>query len=149
MRAVLQRVLEACVRIDGNEIGRIERGILVFLGVGKKDRLEDACHLAEKVVHLRIFPDLNDKMNHSVVDVGGGILVVSQFTLWGDCRKGRRPSYIDAAPPDEARRLYQIFVDQLRRFSVPVETGAFKETMQVYLVNDGPVTLLLDTEKTF
>jgi D-aminoacyl-tRNA deacylase len=149
MRAVLQRVLEASVWITGKEVGRIEGGILVFLGVGKADKPEDARYLAEKVVHLRMFADVNDKMNLSVVDVGGGILVVSQFTLWGDCRKGRRPSYINAAPPDEAHRLYQIFVDQLRRFSVPVETGEFKEMMQVHLVNDGPVTLLLDTEKTF
>jgi len=149
MRAVLQRVLEAYVSINDIEVGRIGKGIVVFLGVGKKDQLEDARSLAEKIVHLRIFSDQNDKMNHSVLQVGGAILVVSQFTLWGDCRKGRRPSYIDAAPPEHARPLYEIFIDQLRRLSISVATGEFQEMMHVHLVNDGPVTLLLDSEKRF
>jgi len=149
MRAVLQRVLEAYVSINDIEVGRIGKGIVVFLGVGKKDQLEDARSLAEKIVHLRIFSDQNDKMNHSVLQVGGDILVVSQFTLWGDCRKGRRPSYIDAAPPEHARPLYEIFIDQLRRLSISVATGEFQEMMHVHLVNDGPVTLLLDSEKRF
>lgn len=149
MRAVLQRVLEAYVRINDIEVGKIDKGIVAFLGVGRKDEPEDARSLAEKIVHLRIFPDQNDKMNHSVLQVGGSILVVSQFTLWGDCRKGRRPSYIDAAPPELARPLYEIFIDQLRQLSVPVATGEFQEMMQVHLVNDGPVTLLLDSEKKF
>lgn len=149
MRAVLQRVVEACVRINDNEVGRIGKGIVVFLGIGKNDRPEDARFLAEKIVHLRVFPDQNDKMNHSVLQVDGSILVVSQFTLWGDCRKGRRPSYIDAASPEHARPLYEIFIDRLRQLSVPLATGEFRAMMHVHLINDGPVTLLLDSEKKF
>ncbi|MDY0041887.1 MAG: D-aminoacyl-tRNA deacylase [Desulforhabdus sp.] len=149
MRAVVQRVVEAYVRIDDIEVGRIGKGIVVFLGVGREDRPEDARSLADKIVHLRIFPDQNDKMNRSVSEVNGGVLAVSQFTLWGDCRKGRRPSYIDAAPPEQARPLYEAFIDQLHRFSLPVATGEFQAMMQVHLINDGPVTLLLDTEKRF
>lgn len=149
MRAVLQRVKEAHVQIAGQEIGRIGKGILVLLGIGKDDLPEDCGHLADKIVHLRIFPDRHDKMNHSVLEIGGGILVVSQFTLWGDCRKGRRPSYTDAAPPAQARLLYEHFIGRLQQFSVPVATGRFQEMMEVHLVNDGPVTLLLDSRKQF
>lgn len=149
MRAVLQRVAEASVQIDGREVGRIGRGILVLLGIGRDDLPEDAGQLAEKIVHLRIFPDQDDKMNHSVLEVGGGILVVSQFTLWGDCRKGRRPSYTDAAPPEQARTLYEHFIEQLKRFAIPVATGRFQEMMRVHLINDGPVTLMLDSRKHF
>lgn len=149
MRAVVQRVLEASVLIDGEIVGKIGRGVLVFVGVGHEDTLEDVHTLAGKVVHLRIFPDILDKMNLSVMDVGGGILVISQFTLFGDCRKGRRPSYACAAPPEQAKSLYQAFVDELRQSTRSVETGQFQEMMQVHLINDGPVTLLIDSRKTF
>ncbi len=149
MRAVVQRVLEASVSIREKTTGRIGRGILIFLGVGQEDTLEDARTLAEKVVNLRIFPDADDKMNLSVLDVEGGVLVISQFTLFGDCRKGRRPSYASAAAPEQAKILYQAFVDEVRQYTLSVETGQFQEMMQVHLINDGPVTLLIDSKKTF
>jgi D-tyrosyl-tRNA(Tyr) deacylase len=149
MRAVVQRVSEAHVEVDGREVGRIGRGLLVLLGVGQEDGLEDVRHLAEKIVHLRIFPDSAGKMSHSVQDVGGGVLVVSQFTLYGDCRKGRRPSYAGAAPPQRAVELYEAFVEEVRARAIPVATGRFQEMMLVHLVNDGPVTLLLDSHKQF
>lgn len=150
MRAVVQRVTEAFVEVDPHgEVGRIGRGLLVLLGVGTRDTEEDVKLLAEKVAHLRIFPDEADKMNLSVLDAGGGVLVVSQFTLHGDCRKGRRPSFVGAAPPEKARELYERFVEEMRRHTPRVATGLFQELMRVHLVNDGPVTLLLDTEKTF
>lgn len=149
MRAVVQRVVEASVSVDGKETGRIGKGVLVFLGVAPDDEPGDIRYLSEKIVNLRIFPDVSDKMNLSVLDVGGGVLVISQFTLFGDCRKGRRPSYAGAGPPDLARRLYEEFVDEVRKYAVPVATGVFQEMMQVHLVNDGPVTLLLDSRKAF
>lgn len=149
MRAVVQRVVEASVRVDDEEVGKIERGILVFLGVGPEDGEEDVRYMADKVVHLRIFSDEHDKMNLSVLDAGGGILVISQFTLFGDCRKGRRPSYAGAAPPGQARMLYEAFVGELHRYMANVQTGRFQEFMQVRLINDGPVTLLLDSRKKF
>jgi D-tyrosyl-tRNA(Tyr) deacylase len=149
MRSVVQRVSEAFVVVNEEEVGRIGRGILVFVGVGPDDTDEDVHHLADKVVHLRIFPDEQDKMNLSVLDVAGSILAISQFTLLGDCRKGRRPSYAGAAPPDLARALYEALVEELRRYSLPVATGKFQENMQVHLINDGPVTLLLDSRKSF
>jgi D-tyrosyl-tRNA(Tyr) deacylase len=149
VRAVVQRVLEASVHISGEVVGRIGRGILVFIGIGCEDTSEDVLSLAEKVLHLRIFPDAFDKMNLSVLDITGEILVISQFTLLGDCRKGRRPSYISAAPPEHAGSLYQAFVDAVRQSGRRVETGRFQETMQVHLINDGPVTLLLDSRKAF
>lgn len=150
MRAVVQRVLEASVAIEnGRQTGRIDQGLLVFLGVGREDHMDDVRYLADKIVHLRIFSDAQEKMNRSVLDIGGGILVVSQFTLWGDCRKGRRPSYISAAPPEQALELYKAFVAELGKFAIPVATGKFQEAMRVELVNDGPVTLLIDSRKTF
>ncbi len=149
MRAVIQRVLEASVTIEGKPVAQIGRGMLVLLGVGTQDSAEDACYLAEKTVRLRIFPDSADKMNLSVQDVDGEVLVVSQFTLYGDCRKGRRPSYVAAATPDSAKALYEAYVSELSRFTSRVATGRFQEMMQVFLVNDGPVTLLLDSKKAF
>ena len=149
VRAVVQRVLEASVSIREKTTGQIGKGILIFVGVGQEDNLEDAHTLAEKIVHLRIFPDADDKMNRSVLDVEGGILVISQFTLLGDCRKGRRPSYASAAPPEQAKALYEAFVEEVRHYTASVETGQFQEMMQVHLVNDGPVTLLMDSRKIF
>ena len=149
MRAVIQRVMEACVKTEGVEIARIGRGMLVLLGIGSEDSVDDARYLAEKTVYLRIFPDHADKMNLSVLDMEGEILVVSQFTLYGDCRKGRRPSYAPAARPDIARPLYESYVKELLEFTPKVSTGRFQEMMEVFLVNDGPVTLLLDSGKNF
>jgi D-aminoacyl-tRNA deacylase len=149
MRAVVQRVTEAAVRVGEAEVGRIGKGLVVFLGVGQEDDTGDVEILAEKVVHLRIFPDAADKMNLSVLECTGGVLVVSQFTLWGDCRKGRRPSFAGAAPPDTAKSLYDAFVQRVHSYGVSVQTGRFQEMMMVNLVNDGPVTLLLDSRKLF
>lgn len=149
MRAVVQRVSEASVEVNGKKTAQIGRGLLIFLGVDQEDSSEDARFLADKVVHLRIFPDDQDRMNLSVLDKGGEILVVSQFTLLGDCRKGRRPSYIAAAPPEKALALYETFVETLREYGPEVATGRFQETMHVHLINDGPVTLLLDSKKSF
>lgn len=150
MRAVVQRVLEAFVCLDGGEeAGRIGPGLLVFVGVGPRDTPTDVRALAEKVAHLRVFPDQQEKMNRSLLDTGGGVLIVSQFTLWGDCRKGRRPSYAGAARPEDARALYEAFIERMKTYPVRVASGRFQETMRVHLVNDGPVTLLLDTEKQF
>jgi D-aminoacyl-tRNA deacylase len=149
VRGVVQRALEAAVRVSGGEVGRIGPGLLVFIGVGTRDSLEDARILADKVAHLRVFSDEQDKMNRSVIEIGGGVLVVSQFTLWGDCRKGRRPSYVGAARPEDARALYDAFIDRMQTYPIQVSSGQFQENMQVHLINDGPVTLLLDTEKLF
>ncbi|NLI81114.1 MAG: D-tyrosyl-tRNA(Tyr) deacylase [Deltaproteobacteria bacterium] len=150
MRAVVQRVLKAAVQLGGGEtVGEIGRGILLFLGVGQDDSREDVGYLAEKVVHLRIFPDDEGKMNLSLLDVGGAILVVSQFTLLGDCRKGRRPSYAGAAAPEKALQLYEAFLKELKSTVPTVASGRFQEMMHVQLVNDGPVTLLLDSRKQF
>ena len=149
MRAVVQRVSKASVLVAGEEVGRIDHGILILLGVGQKDGPEDAKYLAEKVVHLRIFADEQGKMNRSLLDVGGGLLAVSQFTLWGDCRKGRRPSFVAAAEPAKAEELYEAFIDHARGLGVTVATGRFQEMMEVSMVNDGPVTLLLDSKKEF
>ena len=145
MRAVIQLVREASVTVDGEIIGSIGKGLLILLGVHQEDSEQDVAFLAEKSVNLRIFADDNNKMNRSVLDIGGEILVVSQFTLLGDCRKGRRPSYSSAAPPDKADRLYRLFVDEIRRLGVPAATGKFQAMMEVRLLNDGPVTLLLDS----
>lgn len=145
MRAVLQRVSRAKVTVDGEVTGEIGQGILVLVGVGAGDTDADAAYLVEKTVNLRIFSDDEGKMNRSVLDVSGGLLVVSQFTLYADTRKGRRPSYIGAASPDEANRLYEVFVAEARKHLATVETGRFQAMMDVELVNDGPVTILLDT----
>ena len=149
MRAVLQRVTRASVEVEGRVVGRIGVGWLVLLGVAKGDSDEDADRLAEKVAGLRAFEDEAGKMNLAVADVSGSVLVVSQFTLLGDCRGGRRPSFIDAAEPGEAERLYLRFADRIRGLGLAVETGTFRADMKVELLNDGPVTLLLDSRKAF
>jgi D-tyrosyl-tRNA(Tyr) deacylase len=149
VRAVVQRASEASVRVDGDVVGRIGPGLVVLLGVGRDDADRDAEILADKVLNLRVFPDEEGQMNRSVLDVGGGLLVISQFTLMGDARKGRRPSYIEAAAPDEANRLYQHFVGRLRPSGLEVATGVFRAMMDVALVNEGPVTILLDSRKLF
>jgi len=145
MRAVLQRAAEARVVVGDETVAVIGRGLVVLLGVGEGDTESDAHWLADKIAGLRIFDDAEGKLNLSVAEVGGSVLVVSQFTLYGDCRKGRRPSFTGAARPEEADRLYQVFVARLREQGLPVATGIFRERMQVALVNDGPVTLWLDT----
>lgn len=147
MRAVVQRVKEAGVKVAGETVGSIGHGILAFLGVGRNDAPQDAAILADKIVHLRIFDDEKGRMNLSLLETRGEILVVSQFTLYGDCRKGRRPSYSLAAPPAEAENLYKRFIQELSAKNITVATGTFQALMEVSLVNDGPVTLLLDTEK--
>ena len=149
MRAVVQRVHEASVTVDGQVVGRIGKGLLVLLGVGENDAERDARFLADKIAGLRCFADADSKFHRSVEDVGGGILAISQFTLFGDCRKGRRPSFTEAAQPEYAIPLYEAFVAALRERGLPVETGEFGAHMDVYLVNDGPVTLLLDSNKAF
>ena len=149
MRAVVQRVSRATVRVDSKTVGEIEKGLVVLLGIRSGDTREAADYLAEKVAHLRVFPDAEDKMNLSVLEVGGAVLAVSQFTLFGDVRRGRRPSYIDAAAPEEAEPLYEYFLAALRRHGLRVESGVFRAMMEVELVNDGPVTILLDSERVF
>jgi D-tyrosyl-tRNA(Tyr) deacylase len=149
MRAVLQRVKRASVEVEGAVVGQIGPGWLVLLGVAKGDTDDEAIKLAEKILGLRAFADANDKMNLSVTEAGGGILVVSQFTLLADCRGGRRPSFTDAAEPSEAERLYLYFVDRVRSSGIVTQTGTFRAMMNVELVNDGPVTFLLDSRKTF
>jgi D-tyrosyl-tRNA(Tyr) deacylase len=149
MRAVVQRVSRAKVTVDGQITGEIGPGLLVLLGVGADDSPGDADYLAGKIVGLRIFEDSGGKINLSVVDSGGAILVVSQFTLYGDVRRGKRPSFDAAAPPQSARQLYQYFVEKIRAAGIRCETGRFQEMMQVELVNEGPVTILLDSKKEF
>ena len=149
MRAVVQRVSRASVCVDGAVTGAVSRGLLVLLGVGDGDVEADAAYLADKIAGLRIFEDEAGKMNRSVEDIGGGVLVVSQFTLFGDVRRGRRPSFDQAAPPTEANRLYEVFCELLRKKGLAVETGVFQAMMDVELVNQGPVTILLDSTKTF
>lgn len=149
MRAVVQRVSEADVTVDNEIVGRAGQGLLVLLGVGKGDTEKDAKYLAEKIVNLRIFEDDAQKMNLSLLDIKGDVLAVSQFTLYGDVRKGRRPGFDQAAPPDEANRLYEEFVAACKALGAPVQTGVFQADMKVSLVNDGPVTILLDSEKLF
>lgn len=149
MRAVLQRVSRASVTVDGTVVGEVGQGLLVLLGVGHGDTAADADYLADKIAHLRIFEDDAGKMNRSLLEVGGAALVISQFTLYGDARKGRRPSFTDAAPPGEANRLYDYFCIQLAAAGLPVARGIFQAMMSVALVNEGPVTLLLDSKKQF
>jgi D-tyrosyl-tRNA(Tyr) deacylase len=145
MRAVIQRVKESSVKVDNETIGRIGQGLLVLLGVAKGDIPSDADYLANKIVNLRIFEDDDAKMNQSLLSIGGKMLVVSQFTLLGDCRKGRRPSFVAAAGPQKALELYENFVQQVRRLGISVETGRFQAMMEVALINDGPVTLVLES----
>lgn len=149
MRAVVQRVLRAKVSVDGKITGEIGRGMLVFLGVGADDGEPDADYLAGKIVGLRIFDDEQGKMNVSAAQAALGVLVVSQFTLYGDVRRGKRPSFDAAAPPEKARALYEYFVERIRHAGLACETGQFQASMQVELVNDGPVTILLDSTKAF
>lgn len=149
MRACIQRVTSAAVVVEGETVGKIGRGLLVLLGVGDKSCDEDAKYLVEKIINLRIFADDQGKMNRSLQDVAGSLLVVSQFTLYGDTRKGRRPSFVKAAGADEGKRLYELFCTLAAEQGVPVETGIFQADMQVSLVNDGPVTLLLSADKSF
>ena len=149
MRGVIQRVSRAKVTVNGEPTGEIGNGILVLLGVSKNDSEKEALDLLEKTLNLRIFEDAEGKMNLSLLDIAGDLLVVSQFTLYGDARKGRRPSFIEAAAPDEANRLYEFFVAEARRQIGRVETGRFQAMMDVILVNDGPVTILLDSSKNF
>lgn len=151
MRAVVQRASRAEVRVGGAVVGHIGKGLVVLLGVAREDSHETGRYLAEKIVNLRVFDDADGRMNRSLLDLGAeaAILCVSQFTLYGDCRKGRRPSYDRAAPPEKARSLYERFLDDLRSFGVRVEAGQFQAMMDVDLVNDGPVTLLLDSDKSY
>ena len=150
MRAVVQRVTRACVRVDGRVVGDIGLGLCVLVGAGRDDTTADVAYAVDKVVNLRIFPDDDGKMNRSVLDVAGGVLAVSQFTLYGDARKGRRPAFVSALEPDAAQKLYETFVDGVRAAGVDrVGTGVFGAMMEVDLVNDGPVTILLDSKKLF
>lgn len=149
MRACVQRVSEARVTVGGELCGQIGRGLLVLVGVAAGDTSEDARQMADKLVGLRVFDDAEGKMNLSLTDVGGAMLVVSQFTLLGDCRKGRRPSFVAAAPPEQGEALYEALVAEVRRLGIAVETGRFRQHMQVSLSNDGPVTLLLDSRREF
>jgi len=149
MRAVVQRVTEARVEVAGKRVGEIGAGLLVLLGVARDDTRDDADYLADKTVNLRVFDDDEGKMNRSLLESGGAVLVVSQFTLYGDVRRGRRPSYSDAAEPEKANQLYEYFVERVRSAAVKVETGIFQAMMQVSLTNDGPVTILLDSRKAF
>ena len=149
MRAVVQRVSRASVKVEGNLTGEIAGGLLVLLGVARDDAESDADYLADKIAGLRIFEDSAGKMNLSVLEAGGAVLAVSQFTLFGDVRRGKRPSFDQAARPEQARALYEYFVGRIRALGLPCETGRFQEMMQVELVNAGPVTILLDSKKLF
>ncbi|CEN92064.1 D-tyrosyl-tRNA(Tyr) deacylase [[Clostridium] sordellii] len=149
MRAVVQRVASSKVIVDESTVGEINKGLLILLGVTHEDTSKDVDYLLDKIVNLRIFEDENDKMNLSLKDVNGELLVVSQFTLYGDCRKGRRPNFTNAAKPDLATSLYEEFIDKAKKEGIKVGTGKFGAHMMVDLVNDGPVTILIDSEKTF
>lgn len=149
MRAVVQRVKEARVEVSGVSVASIERGFLVYLGVHHADEDADATYICEKIVGLRVFEDEAGKMNLSIGESGGSLLLVSQFTLYGDCRKGRRPSFSEAAPPEKANALYERVIQLCRKRGVEVQTGVFREMMEVYSINDGPVTLMLDSARTF
>lgn len=147
MRAVIQRVLRATVRVDDKVVGAIGQGFAVLLGVRKEDTRQDADYLVEKVINLRVFPDSTDKMNRSILDIAGSLLVVSQFTVYGSAARGRRPSFDRAAGPEQARELYEYFIESARTRGIPVESGVFQAHMEVELVNYGPVTILCDSEK--
>jgi len=149
VRAVVQRVSNSSVTVDQNVVGKIDKGIMVLLGVNDDDNSKDVEYLVDKIVNLRIFEDENEKMNLSLLDIKGDLLVVSQFTLYGDCRKGRRPNFIDAAKPDIAIPLYEEFIDKAKKYGIKVETGKFGAHMNVDIMNDGPVTLLIDSKKNF
>ncbi|RKU10232.1 D-tyrosyl-tRNA(Tyr) deacylase [Candidatus Poribacteria bacterium] len=149
MRAVIQRVKSASVTVEGEVVSEIQVGLLVFLGVAQEDTPADVEYMASKIANLRIFEDDEGRMNLSILDIGGEALVVSQFTLYGDCRKGRRPSFIHAARPEKADPLYQAFMDEISRLGVPVKAGIFQAMMDVELINDGPVTMMLDSNKLF
>lgn len=149
MRAILQRVSRAGVRVAGKTVAAIDAGLLALIGVGQGDSERDALQLAERCAHLRIFEDGEGRMNRSLLEVGGALLAVSQFTLYGDARRGRRPSFTEAMDPEGARRLYEVFCEACRGHGVEVRTGIFRADMQVELVNDGPVTILLDSRKQF
>ena len=149
MRAVVQRVCSASVTVDGRAVGSIERGLLVYVGVGRGDTDADVGYIVDKILHLRLFADGDGKMNLSLNDLSGSVLVVSQFTLFGDCRRGRRPSYVNASDPETARQQYEAVVARLRRDGLHVEAGEFRTMMQVDSINDGPVTVLLDSSKMF
>jgi D-tyrosyl-tRNA(Tyr) deacylase len=149
MRAIVQRVKESRVEVNSRIVGEIGPGLLILLGVGETDTEKDCDYLANKIANLRIFPDENDLMNLSLLETSRSVLVVSQFTLWGDCRKGRRPSFIQAARPEKANFLYEYFITVLKGKGLFVATGRFQEMMDVYLINDGPVTLMLDSTKSF
>lgn len=149
MRAVVQRVLHSSVKVDNVIVGEIQNGILVLLGIENGDDKKDIEYLAEKIINLRIFDDENGKMNISLLDIQGEILVVSQFTLYGDCKKGKRPSYDRAAKPEKAKEIYDDFVNYLKEFNIKVQTGKFQASMMVEITNDGPVTLLIDSNKEF
>ncbi len=149
MRAVVQRVKRAAVWVEEDLVGVIDAGLAVLVGVGQDDSLQDVQYLSDKLVNLRVFEDNHGKMNRSVQDIRGGILLISQFTLWGDCRKGRRPAFTAAAPPEKAQYLYDLMIEQLSQYGVPVKQGLFGAQMQVEIFNDGPVTLLLDSKKEF
>jgi D-tyrosyl-tRNA(Tyr) deacylase len=149
VRAVVQRVSRGAVAVAGETVGEIGRGFVVLLGVGREDTPDDAAYLAERIANLRIFADENGKLNRSLLENGGGVLAVSQFTLFGDCRKGRRPGFSAAAPPERAAFLYAEFVRRMAALGVPTAQGRFQEHMEVLIVNDGPVTLLLDSRKLF
>lgn len=149
MRAVVQRVLNSKVTVDGKVVGEIGRGFNVLLGIHKEDGIEDINYLSEKIVNLRVFEDENGKLNKSLLEVGGELLIVSQFTLYGDCRKGRRPNFMDALGGEEAKILYKTFIDKCKTYGVKVEEGIFGADMKVSIENDGPVTLMLESNKTF
>ena len=149
MRAIIQRVKSASVTVEGEIVSEIRMGLLVFLGVAQEDTPTDVDYMASKIANLRIFEDDEGRMNLSILDIGGEALVVSQFTLYGDCRKGRRPSFIHAARPEKADPLYQAFMDEISRLGVPVKAGIFQAMMDVELINDGPVTMMLDSNKLF
>ena len=146
MKAVIQRVKSSSVSVDKKQISQIGPGLLVLLGVSQTDESSDAEYLSDKVANLRIFEDSDGKMNRSVIDIGGEILVVSQFTLYGDCRKGRRPSFIEAAHPEKAEKLYEYFTEQMKKKGIPAQSGRFRAMMDVSLVNDGPVTLIVESK---
>ena len=149
MRAVIQRVKSAAVTVDGEIIGEIGKGLLVLVGVARDDGLDDVSYLANKIVNLRVFPEHDRLLHFTTAEIGGGVLVVSQFTILGDCRKGRRPSFDQSASPELAENLYEELVSALARTGLPVATGRFRAMMEVSLINDGPVTLLLDSKKLF